>query len=192
MGARTTAPRHALIPTTLRAIRSLGGRLSTSPDRSLKTTPIAAPKKSVGEKMPPTPPQAYTAVVAANLVIKRIVACEPVIPPFSILSRSPYPRPKTPILAIPKKTAIPRTQLISAPIVPFRKGGTRLLRLILARQASVPFWKPTPASAASPAVGITNRYGMLEMVETGGMTNAGFSPKAAWHTKVAVADAIRT
>src|SRR6516162_1316389 len=66
------------------------------------------------------------------------------------------------------------------------------MRLILSRQTRVPFWKPTPASAASPAVGITSRYTTPEKFPIDGITNAGLSPKMAWQTKVAVTDAIRT
>ena len=58
IGARTTAPKQALIPATVSAIRSFTCRCSASPQTSMKARPIAAPKKRVGEKIPPAPPQA--------------------------------------------------------------------------------------------------------------------------------------
>ena len=45
IGARTTAPRHALIPATVRAIRSLGCRWSTSPQKSVKARPDCGTKE---------------------------------------------------------------------------------------------------------------------------------------------------
>ena len=65
----------------------------------------------------------------------------------------------------------------------------RLIRLILSRQIRVPFWKATPANAASPAVGITSRYKIPEKCPIDGITNAELSPKKIWQTKVAVTDA---
>ena len=91
-----------------------------------------------------------------------------------------------------KKTEIPRIQFIVAPTAGFRKKGMRLIRLILSRQIRVPFWKATPANAASPAVGITSRYKIPEKCPIDGITNAGLSPKKIWQTKVAVTDAIST
>ena len=44
IGARTTAPKQALIPSA--AIRSFTCRCSASPQTSMKARPIAAPKKS--------------------------------------------------------------------------------------------------------------------------------------------------